>query len=558
VTESVDPARAPDAALDGLLAQPEAVFCALADDGFRIDVPASLPLREAQIVPVPVDRATMVDLVVPDDRMTVILTWERARTAGVALGTVRTPTDPDRPLTLTILDARARHGVWVGALSRAEQHDMIAAAHALAGALAVPLRPRTATIHKTMFGVVSAIDERTTRMLGWTPQHVVGVRSLEFIHPDDQLRALSNWMEMLSQHEGRRVRYRHRCRDGSWLWVEVEHEYRHADAVEDIVVVAQVSDISDEMAAHEEVRRREQLFHRLAESLPTGVMQVEPDGRIAYANARVEAMLGVAGASTLAEQLAHVVHGDRAMLRDACDAVLDQGVDEELEVSARLPGTGEIRRCRFTLRTLSDDQGSPGALICVSDVTDSARMREELKIRATFDVLTGCYNRGSVIAALDDALEAALLANRDGTVAVIFVDLDHFKPVNDELGHAAGDALLVHTADAIKRVLRSSDIVGRFGGDEFLILCQPVAEPAEACTIAERIAQSLHHTISLADGDVRLSASVGVAFSGPGATSESLVARADVAMYESKRQGDGLPVVFGDHLRHLLETSDAA
>jgi diguanylate cyclase (GGDEF)-like protein/PAS domain S-box-containing protein len=554
VTDSVDLARSPDATLDGLLVQPEAVFCALADDGFRIDVPASLQLSDAQMVPVPVDRATMVDLVVPDDRMTVILTWERSRTAGVAMGTVRSAADPDRPLTLTILDARARHGVWVGALSRAVQPETINASHALAGALAVPRRPRTATIRKTMFGVVTAIDERTTRMLGWTPQHIVGVRSLEFIHEDDQLRALSNWMEMLSQHEGGRVRYRHRCRDGGWLWVEVEHEYRHADEVDDVVVVAQVSDISDEMTAHDEVHRRERLFHRLAESLPTGVMQVEPDGRIVYANARVEAILGVAGAPTVAEHLAHVVRGDRAVLHAACDAVLDQGVDQELEVSIRLPATGEVRRCRFTLRTLTDQQGSPGALICVGDVTDSARMSEELKIRATFDVLTGCYNRGSVIAALDDAL----LTNRDGAVAVIFVDLDHFKPVNDELGHAAGDALLVHTADAIKRVLRSGDIVGRLGGDEFLVLCQPVAEPGEACTIAERIAQALHRTISLADGDVHLSASVGVAFSGKGATSESLVARADVAMYGSKRQGDGLPVVYGDHLRHLQETSDAA
>jgi diguanylate cyclase (GGDEF)-like protein len=178
----------------------------------------------------------------------------------------------------------------------------------------------------------------------------------------------------------------------------------------------------------------------------------------------------------------------------------------------------------------------------VNDITESARMREELTIRATFDALTGCYSRASVIAALDDALSA----DDDRMTAVIFIDLDKFKPVNDELGHAAGDELLVRVADSIKRLLRADDIVGRLGGDEFLIVCQRLEEPGQPLAIAERVADLLHREFKLSIGTVAVCASIGVASSHDGATGESLVARADSAMYESKQQGRGRPVIFDE------------
>ena len=118
MTEDSDSVSPPVDALDALdaLVQnlPGALFCALGDDGFRIPTPASLELSEQQIIPVPADRATMVDLVVPADRMVVITTWERARATGIAMGQVRTVHQPDEYVTVTILDARSRHGVFVG------------------------------------------------------------------------------------------------------------------------------------------------------------------------------------------------------------------------------------------------------------------------------------------------------------------------------------------------------------------------------------------------------------------------------------------------------------
>ena len=539
VNEPVDATRLAGTTLNALRARADSLFCALADDGFRVGVPATLEVPEERTIPLPPERATMVDLVVPADRMRVVTTWERARRNGVAMAPVRPADDPDRTYTLAILDARDQHGVWVGTLSAGDHVDTTATGKVLAGALRSPRRPRTAVIRKNGFAMMTSIDERTSRMLGWTAEEMVGVRSLDFIHPDDQERALSNWLEMLANHEPQRVRYRHRCGDGSWLWVEVEHVYEHADDFDAIVVTAQLSDISDEMAAHEAVHQREQLFHRLAESLPTGVMQVEPDGWIVYANARLAAIMGVGGVPTISEQLANVVLSDQGVLVEACRAALERHLDQEVEVSVQLPDSGDLRRCRLTFRPLGNEDGAGGALICVSDVTESSRMREELRRRATFDSLTGCYNRASIIAALDDALAT----NPPGGVAAVFVDLDKFKSVNDDLGPSAGDELLATVAAALRGAIRSGDIVGRLGGDEFLVLCPGVDRRDDVEAIADRIAGVLHGVMKLRSGCVQLSASIGVAFSSLGATSEALVARADAAMYESKRRGVGLPVV---------------
>ena len=119
---------------------------------------------------------------------------------------------------------------------------------------------------------------------------------------------------------------------------------------------------------------------------------------------------------------------------------------------------------------------------------------------------------------------------------MIFIDLDGFKRVNDTLGHAAGDELLAIAADRLKGAIRDEDIVGRLGGDEFLVICPQISGPEPAMKLAQRLAAALTGTVPLAAGASRLSASVGIAWSkGRQTTADVLVARADAAMYESKR-----------------------
>jgi diguanylate cyclase (GGDEF)-like protein len=131
------------------------------------------------------------------------------------------------------------------------------------------------------------------------------------------------------------------------------------------------------------------------------------------------------------------------------------------------------------------------------------------------------------------------------TTAVIFVDIDRFKVINDNFGHAAGDDLLVVVADRLAGAIRDEDILGRIGGDEFLVVCSRIRGRDEALQVAARVNDRLHCDVPIAGGQVTLSASVGVACSELGATTaDELVGQADAAMYEAKREGAGRVVLF--------------
>jgi diguanylate cyclase (GGDEF)-like protein/PAS domain S-box-containing protein len=528
-----------EAALEALLKRyPTALVAALAPDGFRVPMPEQVAVRAEQIIPVPDDRVTMLDLLIPGDMWTVVSVWERARTTGMAISTVHMLHEPERPLSLNFLDLTHKYGVWLGVLTEFDSSAANAPSTESGERLPRPLRPRTATMRKSYTGMVTSIDERVTRMLGWTANEMLGCRSTEFMHPDDHKRALASWMDLLSRKDTQRVRVRHRCKDGEWLWVEVENVYQagaNPEDVESVVVVTQVSDISDEMATHDALDQQAKLFRRLAESLPIGLMQMETSGSVVYANARFAGILGTPAAGTVDERLATVTPEDQEALQSAIALTMDEGCDQELEVEVLSPLAGR-RRCAVSLIALSAQEGVPGAILCLADITDSARMREELRVKATFDELTGCHNRASTMAVLDRAL------NSSEAVAVIFVDLDQFKPVNDRLGHAAGDELLVVVSDRLKDLLRKDDVVGRIGGDEFLLVC-PGLGRHDALAVAQRAAQALHDEVTLAAGTVRLTASVGVACGDSDTTGDRLVAHADAAMYMAKRRRDGQPVL---------------
>ncbi|HEU5108785.1 MAG TPA: GGDEF domain-containing protein, partial [Micromonosporaceae bacterium] len=174
-----------------------------------------------------------------------------------------------------------------------------------------------------------------------------------------------------------------------------------------------------------------------------------------------------------------------------------------------------------------------------ADITEAVHMREELTERATYDELTGSLNRASTMIAMDRAMRDE---STQGT-GVVFVDLDDFKKVNDDLGHAAGDRLLAHVAARLTEVVRDRDLVGRLGGDEFLVILRDVASRDQALALGHRLAAGLGEPVRIGDQDVVAQASLGVAWCAPGTGSaEELIARADTAMYRSKAYGSGRPV----------------
>ena len=180
-------------------------------------------------------------------------------------------------------------------------------------------------------------------------------------------------------------------------------------------------------------------------------------------------------------------------------------------------------------------------------VEEQRRVQDQLRHRALHDPLTGLANRELLL----DRLELALARNRRDAraVAVLFLDVDHFKLVNDSLGHGVGDELLVTLATTIGEQLREVDTAGRLGGDEFVLVLEDLAGPAEAIAVAERILIAVREPLPLAGEKVRTSLSIGISMAGPASTASELLAEADAALYRAKASGRGRWEVFDAEMR---------
>jgi diguanylate cyclase (GGDEF)-like protein/PAS domain S-box-containing protein len=535
---------------------PDALVCGLASNGLIVPVPQSVGLWGQGLI----EGRALIDNVVAADRTTVVRLWLRAQEQGAAAAKVRMLRRPDTWATLHFLDLREIHGVFLGVVLPSEEH---AAGDEEAGELAAgaDASPRFCSLMEDEGAKVLDCDDAFTAMFGYSAAELLGKSVLDQIHPDDQGRAVEGWLAVLSTRRDQQTRLRRRRRDGSWMWVDTTlHNYLNHPARKYVLV--EMIDISAEMQAQEALQDREELLRRLTNAMPVGLLHLDTAGDVVYHNARLLDILYGAHAGIEPAQPSPPPVGEPAgdpeteatsagallqtlnvagasEFRAALAEVLADGVDRDVEADLTLP-SGAWRRALFSLRVLQRPSGEvSGAIVCVLDVTDSALVRQELERRATFDPLTMCHNRASILAALDS--ELAESSKRTG---VVYIDLDRFKPVNDTLGHAAGDELLVLVGERMKQASREGDLVGRMGGDEFLVVLHDVPDTDTAMEVAARIAERLSNGYRLGSGPVRLSASVGVACStGERISAEELVRRADLAMYRSKQRGQSVPAL---------------
>ncbi|HEY7134797.1 MAG TPA: diguanylate cyclase [Acidimicrobiia bacterium] len=383
--------------------------------------------------------------------------------------------------------------------------------------------------------MIVAADGATQDILGWDAPELVGAASTSFIHPEDQPSAVAAWFEMLGE-QGAVVtwRGRYRGRDGAWRWVEATNTNRLDDPDEPRVISSFAPVAAHEVGIEEELRARKQLLAQLSDALPVGLFQIDRNRHITFANDRLYTIVGAGEAATIDAQFAALLPSDRARFEAALGAVLDGDTvdDVELRLWAGDETASTVRVCRLSLRSLTDTiDVVTGAIGCLSDVTDSVRLRYELELRASIDALTGCLNRAATV----ELLELQLHEQQRGRgLAVMYIDLDDFKRVNDRHGHAAGDAVLVRVVELVKETIRARDEVGRLGGDEFLVICPDVASERDAHDLGDRLGRSLHGSLAIGSSVIRFQASIGVAWSDEPTSVDALIARADGAMYATK------------------------
>jgi diguanylate cyclase (GGDEF)-like protein/PAS domain S-box-containing protein len=295
-----------------------------------------------------------------------------------------------------------------------------------------------------------------------------------------------------------------------------------------------------ESALMGDLRQSEQRFRSLVTNSSDVFLIIGADGTVSYQSPAVERVLGYAADDRLGRQIFEITHPDDiGFVQATIGDLLDRpGAQNTIELRTR-HADGSWRTVEATGRNMLDDPSVNGIVVNYRDVTERKQLEEQLTHQAFHDPLTGLANRALFSDRVDHAVRRRSAERR---VAVLFMDLDDFKTVNDSLGHVPGDLVLRAVADRLARCLRDGDTVARLGGDEFAVLVED-ADPIDAQTVAGRILHSLDEPFEVAGKQVRLSASVGVAFAANG-EADDLLRNADVAMYTAKGRGKGRIALF--------------
>jgi diguanylate cyclase (GGDEF)-like protein/PAS domain S-box-containing protein len=294
------------------------------------------------------------------------------------------------------------------------------------------------------------------------------------------------------------------------------------------------------VAMGEDLRSSEERFRSLVQNASDIITVVDLEGIVVYESPSVERILGYEHEALVGTPILDMMHPDdkQASITFFLEAAKTGEVTAPVRWRVR-HADGSWRYVETIYKNLADDPNVGGMLLTTRDVTDRKELEDQLAHRAFHDALTGLPNRSLFTDRVEHAL--ARRVREPGRIAVLFLDVDDFKTVNDSLGHAAGDELLVAVAKRIDACLRGGDTAARLGGDEFAILLEDVDDPAEAAGVADRVLESLRPPFDIDGKRTFVYASIGIATSAgsPGERAEELLRNADVAMYIAKRRGKG-------------------
>lgn len=391
------------------------------------------------------------------------------------------------------------------------------------------------TIVTDRTGCLRRVNPAFARLLGRDRGDLVSKSFSSLTSPDDVAVSLGVMQDLLNRTtDVAQFEKRYLQPDGSIVWAELHiRSIIDADgAVRGFLV--QVIDITDRKLAEEFVERLHWQLEEAQSIAGLGSLEMDLNGAIRSS----DELCRIFGRPTLEDLagLMEVVHpDDRDMVEAALGACLEERKPAEL-ILRLLRSEADVRWVQARADWAVGDDGREALVGTVLDITEKKLSEEALEYLAFHDTLTGLANRALFL----DRVNYALNQRDPAPVAVVFLDLDDFKTVNDNLGHPAGDQLLVAIGQRLASVARVGDTVARFGGDEFAFLLEFGVMPHTAEDIARRIEEVLRSPVLLGDSEVVVSASIGVAIGQPLHDTAAAVLRdADLAMYLAKRNGKG-------------------
>ena len=384
--------------------------------------------------------------------------------------------------------------------------------------------------------VVEWVSPSVTSVLGWSPAEMVGSRILDHVHPDDLDRVRT---ATAAANDGGRVSFeaRYLCKDDSYRWLEITARPLLDNSGEVVGKVGSCRDVHSEIEAWHALERSEQRFRLAMESAPTGMAILDLDAQFVEVNAELCRMLGHEQDWLLQHDMPALVHpADETICRRMRDDVITGRVESVTEEIRLISREHAVVWSQAALALLRDDEGLPRSLVAqFVNVTEAHDSREALRFMATHDPLTQLLNRRELLV----RMSMMLAHGRRGRsrMAVLFADLDGLKSTNDSYGHSAGDQLIIESSRRIQAQVRDEDLVARIGGDEFVIVLPEVLHLDDALAVAAKIIHGISKPLFVANAEVPLGVSIGVAVAGPGDDATTVLRNADAALYRAKGAG---------------------
>lgn len=387
------------------------------------------------------------------------------------------------------------------------------------------------------------VSEGCVELTGYRADELVGNRAIsceQLTHEEDRLSVRRVILAAVIDGSRYRVEYRIRCKDGSEKWV-LERGAGAIDERGERVLEGFIEDVTGQVASQRHLAEAEVRYRSIFENSVVGIFQTSADGHYLAANRALARIYGYASAQALVSSLCDIasrLYVDPGRRDEFARLIREQGQVSDFE--------SEVYRADGRRIWIAENahavRDPAGELLyyegTVEDISERRQYQVRLEHQATHDTLTGLPNRNL----LEDRLnQAVALARRIGGRAVVaFVDLDNFKFVNDSLGHAAGDALLVETARRLRDSVRGVDTVARYGGDEFVLILSDHASLNHAVSALERVKLAIRQPVLIAGHELRIDCSIGVSlYPEDGDDLQSLLRHADIAVHHAKEQGKG-------------------
>jgi diguanylate cyclase (GGDEF)-like protein/PAS domain S-box-containing protein len=396
-----------------------------------------------------------------------------------------------------------------------------------------------AIISKDLDGVIKSWNKAAERMFGFSSAEAIG-QQITLIVPSNRWEEEAEILEHLQRGERIENFETVRARKGGML-LDVSIAISPVkDSAGRVVGVSKVArDITERRQAEEALRQAEEKYRAIFEDAVVGIFQTTPEGRPLSINRALAQMHGYDSPEEFMAEISNVagqLFVDPSRMDEFIQVLAEKGLVRSVEVEIYR----KDRTRKWVLLNLRAVRDIAGSVVLhegtVEDITERKVAEERVQFLAYYDALTGLPNRTLLLDRLATALAGA--GRRKDKVALLFLDLDRFKVINDSLGHSCGDLLLQDVAERLKRWARRQDTVARLGGDEFLIVLTNVKDVSDAAVAAERLMDQMTAEFIVQGHSFSVSCSLGISiFPEHGTDIETLIKNADAAMYCAKDNG---------------------